>query len=66
MGVGGGGVEMGDRKYNALDLLSDKEAVVASSAPYEHRLSSAEVGCCNPLGVSRKARVSDPLLCDVL
>lgn len=49
-----------------MDLLSDKEAAFASFALSEYRHSSAEVGCCNALSVSRKAQVSDPLLCDVL
>lgn len=56
--------ERGNR--NGLGLLSDKEAVFPSSAPSEFRQGSAEVGCCNPLSVSRKAQVSDLLLCDVL
>jgi len=56
------GTELEEGKWNGLDLLSDKKAV----SPSEYRHSSAEVGCCNPLGVSRKAQVSDLLLCDVL
>lgn len=56
----------GREEIGGIDLLSDEEAVLASFGLSECRHGSAGVGCCNVLSVSRKARVSDPLLCDVL